>query len=99
MVVTIVTVVWLSVCLSLGCGLYRHAGGRHDQEAGAEQRRETRALLHDGHPDLQTGETRRTTAPEFFHIPCVHLVMKTLGPSSNLYKGWEFFLVRWSHGQ
>ncbi|XP_064802167.1 intermediate conductance calcium-activated potassium channel protein 4 isoform X3 [Oncorhynchus masou masou] len=39
---------------SHGCGLYRHAGGRHDQEAGTEQRRETRALLHDGHPDLQT---------------------------------------------
>ncbi|XP_035279385.1 uncharacterized protein kcnn4 isoform X3 [Anguilla anguilla] len=39
---------------SHGRGLHRHVSGGRGQVARAEQRGEACALLHDGHPDLQT---------------------------------------------
>lgn len=44
--------VCVCVCWVLGCSMHCHARGSCDQEAGVEQRRETCALLHAGHPDL-----------------------------------------------
>ena len=40
------------VCWVLGCSLHCHAGGSCYQDAGIEQRGETCALLHAGHPDF-----------------------------------------------
>ncbi|CAJ1061618.1 intermediate conductance calcium-activated potassium channel protein 4 [Xyrichtys novacula] len=41
------------VMVRVGSSLYSHAGCSGKQDASIEQRRETRALFHAGHPDLQ----------------------------------------------
>lgn len=44
-----------------GCSLHSHASGGRYQDAGIEQRRETRSLLHAGHSDLEKGKSNGKT--------------------------------------
>lgn len=46
----------ICVCWVLGCSLHGHACGGYYKDAGAQQRRETRAFLHAGHSDLKKGK-------------------------------------------
>lgn len=56
----ILTDVCLLACVWFaGCRLHSHACGGCYQDAGVEQRGETRALLHAGHSDLKKGKSSR----------------------------------------
>lgn len=58
--ILILTDVCLLACVWFaGCRLHSHAGGGCYQDAGVEQRGETRALLHAGHSDLKKGKSSR----------------------------------------
>lgn len=68
------TCVCVCMCLA-GCGVYCYVGCSCDEEAGAEQRREACALLHDGYPNFQRGEEPRLLHkhPRIFSLvsPCL----------------------------
>lgn len=65
------------VCWVLGCSLHSHAGGGRYQDAGVEQRRETRAFLHAGHPDLKEGKSKISYSAKVYHNFTAEM-MKTL---------------------
>lgn len=55
-----VTSMCVCACLVLGCSLHSHASGSCYQDAGIEQRGETCAFLHAGHPDFKKGKSTRS---------------------------------------